>query len=72
VVVNSIVCGFTITAITTTLNVINLGLEKMGGAKGITITAIVTLSCGVLAAFICFEFLYIINVSGKPPAYSRK
>lgn len=61
VVINSIVCGLTITAITTTLNAINIGLEKMGGATGITITALITFSCGALVSFICFEFLYIIN-----------
>ena len=34
-VINNLVCGITITAITTTLNAANYGLDKMGGPAGI-------------------------------------
>jgi hypothetical protein len=61
VVINSIVCGLTIAAITTTLNTTNLGLEKMGGATGIAMAALITFTCGAIVAFIGFEFLYIVN-----------
>lgn len=61
VIINSIVCGTTITAITTTLNSINFGLEKMGGERGIALIALMTFISGALVSFIGFEFLYIIN-----------
>jgi len=61
VIINSLVCGVTIAAITTTLNSVNFGLEKMGGSTGIALTAFITFASGALVSFICFEFLYIIN-----------
>lgn len=61
VVLNSIVCGLTIAAVTTTLNAINLGMGKMGGASGIVLIAIITFVSGALVAFAALEFLYILN-----------
>lgn len=61
VIINSLVCGVTIAAITTTLNSVNFGLGKMGGLTGIALTAFITFASGALASFIGFEFLYIIN-----------
>ena len=61
VVINSIVCGATISAITAALNVANLGMEKMGGANGLIITSMITLICGAVASFVAFEVIYIMN-----------
>lgn len=61
VIINSLVCGVTIAAITTTLNSVNFGLGKMGGLTGIALTAFITFASGALVSFIGFEFLYIIN-----------
>lgn len=61
VVINSLVCSITITTITTTLNTANYGLEKMGGATGIALTALITFISGLIVSFACFEFLYIMN-----------
>ncbi|MCF8019323.1 MAG: hypothetical protein K9L62_07930 [Vallitaleaceae bacterium] len=61
VIINAIVCGFTITSISTTLNTINEGIEKMGGTSGIVITAFITFIVGALTSFIGFEILYILN-----------
>lgn len=61
VIINSVVCGLTISAVATTFNVINLGLEQMGGAKGIAITALITFTSGLLISFIAFQLLFMIN-----------
>ncbi len=61
VIMNTIVCGFTISAISTTLNTINEGMEKMGGPRGIVITSLITFVVGSLVSFIGFEFLYTLN-----------
>lgn len=61
VIINSLVCGVTIAAITTTLNSVNFGLGKMGGSTGIALIAFITFASGALISFIGFEFLYIIN-----------
>ena len=61
VVINSVVCGLAITTITTTLNSFGFGLGKMGDTTGIGLTVLITFASGTLAAFIGFEFLYIIN-----------
>lgn len=58
---NSIVTGITITALTTTLNTFNYGLEKMGGISGIALVAIVTFVSATLLVYIAFKFLYMIN-----------
>ncbi len=61
VILNSIVTGITITALTTTLNTFNYGLEKMGGISGIALVAIVTFVSATLLVYIAFKFLYMIN-----------
>lgn len=61
VIINSLVCGITITAISTTLNSVNYGLEKMGGSTGIALTALFTFTSGAFVSFIGFEVLYIMN-----------
>ncbi|MBP1743696.1 MAG: conserved rane protein of unknown function [Firmicutes bacterium] len=61
VIINSVVSGLTIAVITTTLNTINFGLEKMGGFVEITITSFITFACGLIASFIVFELLYQLN-----------
>jgi hypothetical protein len=61
VVINSVVCGLTISIITTTFNTMNLGLEKMGGIPLIAITSLITFFCGAITSFIGFEVLYILN-----------
>lgn len=61
VILNCIVTGITIATITTTLNTINFGLEKMGGVSGVAMTAIITFVSGALITFIGFELLYLIN-----------
>ncbi|MDW7677123.1 MAG: DUF6773 family protein [Bacillota bacterium] len=52
VIINSLVCGITITTITTTLNAANDGLKQMGAAAGIALTALITFASGALLAFI--------------------
>lgn len=61
VIINSVVCGITISAITTTLNSANFGLEKMGGPSGIALVALITFISGAFVSFIGFELLYIMN-----------
>lgn len=61
VILNCIVTGITIAVITTTLNTINFGLEKMGGVSGLALTAIITFVSGALITFMGFELLYLIN-----------
>lgn len=61
VIINSLVCGITITAISTTLNSVNYGLEKMGGSTGIALIALFTFASGAFVSFIGFEVLYIMN-----------
>lgn len=61
VIINSVVCGLTISVITTTFNTINYGFEKMGGTPLIAITSLITFFSGALTSFIGFEVLYLIN-----------
>lgn len=61
VIINSVVCGLTISVITTTFNTINYGFEKMGGTSLIAITSLITFFSGALTSFIGFEVLYLIN-----------
>ena len=61
VIINSLISGITITVITTTLNSINYGLDKMGGVPGIALTALITFASGAFVSFIGFEILYRIN-----------
>ena len=60
-VINSIVCGLTISAITTSLKSANVRLVKVGGASSVLITALITFTVGALISFIGFECLYLMN-----------
>ena len=61
VLLGSLFSGLTITVITITFNIINYGMTKMGGLNGIALTGVITFAFSVLASFIGFKFLYLIN-----------
>ena len=62
VVVNSLVSGITITAITTTLNTVRYGTDKMGGTSGIALVAFITFISGALVSYSGFKLLNIMNL----------
>ncbi|MDF1617175.1 DUF6773 family protein [Petrocella sp. FN5] len=61
VMIHSLVSGLAIAAISTTFNVINHGVEQMGGIGGLAITTLITFAFGALLSFIVFQLLYMIN-----------
>lgn len=61
VIINSLVCGITISAVTTTLNSISYGMDKMGGISGIALVGLITFISGALVSFIGFQSLHIMN-----------
>jgi hypothetical protein len=65
ILINSIVCGLTITIINTTLNYIKLGnLFKTDFANTLLIF-LITFVCSTLIAFLVFKLLYIANIKRK-------
>lgn len=62
VIINSLVCGFTISAITTSLNTAQFGLDQMGGLTGIMITGTFTFVSGTLISFAGFKVLHVLNL----------
>lgn len=61
VIINSLVCGLTISAVTTTLNSIKYGVDKMGGTTGILLVGVITFLSGSLVSFVGFKMLHIMN-----------
>ena len=61
VVIHSIVCGLAIAALATTFNIINLGINQMGGAGGIVVTSFITFVFGVLISFVVLQIIFMIN-----------
>jgi TctA family transporter len=61
VVVNSIVCGLTITVINTVLNYIKLGDLFITDIGNTIMLSGITFVCATVGAFIIFEMLYLIN-----------
>lgn len=61
VVINSIISGITIAIVATTLNIIDIGFQQMGGLYNIVIVFLKGFACGTLPSFIIWETFYLIN-----------
>ncbi len=65
IIINSLVCGLTITIITTALNYIKLGNSFKTDFTNTLFISLITFLCCTAIAFLAFKLLYIANMKRK-------
>jgi hypothetical protein len=65
ILMNSLVCGLTITIINTTLNYIKLGNLFITDFTNTLLISLITFICSTIIAFLAFKLLYIANMKRK-------
>ncbi|MGF7143317.1 putative copper export protein [Anaerotaenia torta] len=65
VIINSLVCGLTITVIHTTLNYMRLGSLFTTDFTNTLLVTLITFLCSTIIAFVAFELLYIVSEKKK-------
>jgi hypothetical protein len=65
ILMNSLVCGLTITIINTTLNYIKLGNLFKTDFTNTLLISLITFICSTIIAFLAFKLLYIANMKRK-------
>jgi hypothetical protein len=71
VILNSLVCGFTVSIINTALNYIKLGNLFTTDSPNIILISLFTFICATATAFFAFEILYIANKRRKQQIDSK-
>lgn len=65
ILMNSLVCGLTITIINTTFNYIKLGNLFITDFTNTLLISLITFICSTIIAFLAFKLLYIANMKRK-------
>jgi uncharacterized membrane protein len=65
IIINSLVCGITVTIISTTLNYIKLGNLFKTDYSNTLLISLITFLCSSLIAFLAFKLIYKVNMKRK-------